>query len=806
MSSMVWLVPVAKTGLRMLRSPREIPAMALALAVGVGLTVVAYSLVRAALFVPLPYNRPERLAQVWVVTDEHAASRVLPEAAVPALTGPSSPFRGIATYTVTRQFFQRVPGRAPIELGGALVSTNLFDVLGVMPDRGRTLEPADALATDTIPIIVSARLIQSGVVSGRLDELLPLGGATYRVAGVMPDDFWFPDRQTSYWLPLRTLTPGSEDDNAQATTETAGSRWLPAIGRLSEDATWETARAQTAAFTSGPGKPYPGGVRIGSYAELLAAPVRPALLVLQAAAGLVLLSVCLNVGWLFAARARRFLPAFAAMRALGAGTGQVVATHLVSALCVAAVAIPGAVLIAWTLLRFVLTLESGVFSGSAEPAITWHVLVVAVLVTVLATVGACLPSAWMVARRKAHLGDTSRTATRDGHWEHALMAGQVGLVFAASAQAVFVALVLLSLSQANVGIRKTDFVVVSLGMRGEATLDPQEQLERYKRLLQQLDHRGIQAAVSNIFPLTRSDFTTTFEPRRSREHRRAPVRFRVVTPSYFAVTGLTALSGRLLTAADAGSQSLVVTDAFSASVMRGRQPIGAPIGNRGEWTIVGVTPPMRQFAIHEEALPEAYALYDDFVLAHPGASSQLRRAELLAETSLGVATTLGIIRAEVAQTLPDIEIQSEAHVSDLINLSLGVNRLVTAGSIAFAAAALLLAAIGLYAMVSHALHRRRRELGVRMALGATASRIVFESGHAIAVVYVAGLCVGLGGLLFGHSAIQSVMVPPPSVAYPSMLAVAGTAAGILLVTVTVACYGPLKRAAGTDPVESLRLE
>lgn len=337
-------------------------------------------------------------------------------------------------------------------------------------------------------------------------------------------------------------------------------------------------------------------------------------------------------------------------------------------------------------------------------------------------------------------------------------------------------------------------------------LDPREQLERYKRLLERLDHRGIHAAVANIFPLTRSDFTTTFEPRRSREHRRAAVRFRVVTPSYFRVTGLTATSGRLLTAADVGSHGLVVTDAFTASVLRGGLPIGAPIGNRGEWTIVGVAPPMRQFAIHEEALPEAYALYEDFVLTHSGATSELRRAQILAETNLGVATTLSIIRAEIAQALPDIEVQSEAHVSDLINLSLGVNRLVTAGSVAFAAAALVLAALGLYAMASHALERRRRELGVRMALGATAARIVFESGHPIAVVYGVGLCVGLGLLLFGRSFIQSVMVPPPSVEYPSILAVAGTAAAILLVTVTVACYRPLKRAADTDPVASLRLE
>ena len=685
-----------------------------------------------------------------------------------------------------RQNLQRGAASAPLQLGGALVSTNLFDLLGVRATAGRTFDANDGWLREAPPIVISERLLRSGIVSGSIGDLLQLDGASYRLVGIMPEGFWFPDWQTNYWLPFPTLPMSATD--APAVT-----RSFPVIARLAPGVSRVAAEAQANARLHA-GRQQ---VRVESYAAILSAPVRPALIVLQAASGLVLLLVCLNVGWLFVARARRLLPAFSTMRQLGASSGIVLVAHLVSAVFVAIIAVPAAILIAWLLLRYGMTLESGIFSRTAMPAVTAQVMIVSCLVTMLASVIACLPGALAV-----------RWQARGRRFDAMAMIAQVGLVFAAGAQAVLVALVLWSLGRTNVGLTKTDYVVASIGVRGGVNFDPNVQLTRYKLLLDRLEHRGLRVAAANIFPLTDSDSTFIFEPRRSRDQVRTPVRTRIVTPSYFQITGLILTSGRLPTHADAGANRIVVTDAFAAAILqRQRQhTLDARTGVRSEFTIVGTAPPVRQFSITEEAQPEAYVLYDDYVATQSSAAMQLQHIALLAETGADAAATIRTIRDEVAALLPEVEIQSASHVRDLIDRSLGVNRLVAAGSIVFAAVAILLAALGLYAMVAHGLERRRREIGILMALGATSARVAMEAVRPIGVVYAAGVCLGSLLLLSTRSAIQSVMVPPPGVGYPPLVMVAGTAAALLLVVLLVACYRPVKSAAGSDPAVSLRID
>ena len=180
----------------------------------------------------------------------------------------------------------------------------------------------------------------------------------------------------------------------------------------------------------------------------------------------------------------------------------------------AAVAAPCAVLIAWGLLQFSLTLESGVFSRTAAPAITGHVTTVAFVVTVLVGLASCVPGAVAVAPWRGSLHDRTRAAAR-GRCERSLMTVQVSLVFAVGARALLVALVLQGLVRTNVGFTKTDFLVVKMEPRGAATIDANVQLARYNALLDDLNGQGIRAAATSSFPFTRSDSRSTFEPRPS---------------------------------------------------------------------------------------------------------------------------------------------------------------------------------------------------------------------------------------------------------------------------------------------------
>ena len=810
MSARDWLRGVV-TGCRLLRSPGELPAMVVALATGVGLTVAAYSLIHAVLIRPLPYSEPERLVQIWDFDPEQPDRRLLRDRNVDVLAEAPSAFQGVASHAPLERDLLPGPGRTPVQLFGAHVSVDLFTVLAVQAATGRTLRPEDSQLTNVSPIVVSERLVRSGLVSGRLGDVVDFEGASYRLIGTMPDTFWFPDRRTSFWVPVLVVPPEMLAPRERLGTGVSlvgtgiSVTRSGVIARLRAGVTPAAAQAQVNVRLSLPGDP-PGRARhrVESHASLLTAPVRPALIVLQAGSGLVLLLVCLNVGWLFAARGRRLRQVFATLRALGATTGQVLVTHLSSAACMVAAAAPCAVLIAWGLLQFSLTLESGVFSRTSAPAVTGHVTMVAFVATVLVGLASCLPGAVAVARRRGSLHEGARAAAR-GRWERSLMVVQASLVFALGAQAVLVALVLQSLVRTNVGFTKTDFLVVNIEPRGAAIIDANVQLARYKGLLEGLEGQGIRAAAASSFPFTRSGTRSTFEPRPSREHLRTMTRLRIVTPSYFQVTGMTATRGRLLTDGDVGSHLVVVNEAFLASVLPSETELGRRVGQNFDWTVVGVTRPVRHDSVHEEILAEAYLLLEDNLELQPAlASRSMRSMYVLAETPRGVASTLRIIRRAVAEQMPEFTIRSATPVMDLIRSHMGRDRLVAAGAVVFAVISLLLAALGLYAMVSHGLALRGREIGVRMALGATVRRIAVDSARPVGIVYAVGVCLGTALLLAAMSAVRAVMAPPPGSEYPSLWAIAATSAAVLLVAFAAACYRPIRTATRVDPADSLR--
>ena len=801
------------TGCRLLRSPGELPAMVVALAAGVGLTVAAYSLIHAVLIRPLPYSEPERLVQVWDFDPQSPDRRLLRDVDVDALAAAPSLFQGIASHVSLERDLLPGPGLTPVQLFGAHVSVDLFTVLGVRAAAGRTFRPDDSQLTNVSPIVVSERLVRSGLVSGRLGDIVEFEGASYRLIGTMPDTFWFPDRETSFWVPVLVVPPemlAPRDRLGRGVSRIGTGISVTAsrtIARLRAGVTPAAAQAQVNVRLSRPGDPT-GRVRnrVESHESLLTAPVRPALIVLQAGSGLVLLLVCLNVGWLFAARGRRLRGVFATLRALGATTGQVLVTHLASAACMTVVAAPCAVLIAWGLLQFSLTLESGVFSRTAAPAVNWHVTTVALVMTVLVGLASCVPGAVAVARRRGSLHDGARAAAR-GRWERSLMTVQASLVFALGAQAVLVALVLQSLVRTNVGFTKTDFLVVNIEPRAAATLDANVQLARYKALLEGLEGQGIRAAAASSFPFTRSGTRSTFEPRPSPEHVRTMTRQRIVTPSYFQVTGMMATRGRLLTDDDVGSHLVVVNEAFLAAVLPSETELGRRVGQNFDWMVVGVTRPVRHNSVHEEILPEVYLLLEDNLELRPASASRsMQSMYVLAETSRGVAATLQILRTAVADQMPEFTIRSAAPVMDLIRSYMGRDRLVAAGAVVFAVISLLLAALGLYAMVAHGLALRGREIGVRMALGATARRIAVDSARPVGVVYAVGVGLGTVLLLAAMSAIRAVMVPPPGSEHPSLWGIAATSAAVLLVAFAAACYRPIRTATRVDPADSLRAE
>ena len=274
-SVMGWLRCFA-TGFRLLRSPGELPAMAAAVGIGVGLAVAAYGLIYSVLLRLLPYSQPDRLVQVSEITQD---TGTLSETFRDLLSVEPSPFQGFASYNATRRDLLRGPGYAPVELLGSHVSANLFHVLGAQAATGRTLQISDGQLTNISSIVVSERLVRSGLVSERLGDTVNLDGVPFRIVGTLSNSFWFPDRQTDYWVPI-VLVPREQRGTGTVTTLS------PTIARLAPEVTLASAQAQANVRLSRPGDPLSRTkVKVESYSSLVTAPVRPSLMVLQAASG-----------------------------------------------------------------------------------------------------------------------------------------------------------------------------------------------------------------------------------------------------------------------------------------------------------------------------------------------------------------------------------------------------------------------------------------------------------------------------------------------------------------------------------------
>jgi predicted permease len=785
--------PELTTAVKLLRARKALAATVMALMVGGGLTLAAYSVIHAALLTPLPWSQPDRIVRVWNASSAQEQLRLLDAPAIDTLAGQPRPFSSIAAFLTLQQQLA-LPSGKTVDVSGALVSDRMFDVLGVHATSGRALTADDSDISPVRPIVISQRLVDAGLVTGNLDDIVRIDDDAYRIVGIVGTDFWFPDKQTRYWAPL----PIDRRDAVPATVS------YGAIARLAPGVTADVAEAQATAQLAFDGTSR--RVRVQSYGDTLLEPIRPALAALEATAASLLALVCLNVAWLFAARARRLTTTFATLRALGATERSVLWTYLLMGALVGLVAAPVVALTAAGLLRVAATLESGTISKVADLALTRGVLIEGLVGTVLGAYLGALPGATLARTQSA----SRARARRHRVWQLSGMSVQVALVFAVGVVAASFALVLRTTVAVNVGLARTDFSVARLADRGAAATDPTAQVAKLNDAIAHLSNAGVAAAAANILPLTATDSGTVLgPPGLERRQWRTTVRVRVVTSSYFAVTGMHAVRGRVLDGSDVGSSRALVNEDFARSLL----PDGNVIGRRvPEWapyvpwvsqlTFVGVVPAVKQLDFDEPGVPEMYVLYDDYVrLRGLQAASSLQRIFLLAS-----GDAIATMRSVVARDLPDFDASEETTMRTLVGGRLGARRLVGLGSALFAAIGLVLATLGLYAMVSHEIARRAKEHGIRLALGATWRTLAVHTLAPMAVIYGVGIAAGAALLMLMQGLLRAALVPPPGLAYPSLTVVGGLVAAVLALGAALACSAPLARLRRIDPGHVLRAE
>lgn len=780
---------------RLLRRPRETAAIVLSLALGAGFVGAVSAVLHAALLTPLPFAEPARIVRLWDGSDA-IGGRHLSSPDIDALRGSDRIFRAVAAYEPVTERITVAGSDVSRPIAGARVGVGLFRVLGVSAARGRTFSAEDHRLSPVLPIVVSERLVRRGVVAGRTGEIVLLNGQRHTLVGVMPADFWFPTRRTDFWVPI-VIVPAALRGGSQLESK-------PAVARLADGITTAAAAAGGSAVL---GRESPRRVlSVEPFHADLTESLRIPLQILSVGACLLLILVVLNTGWLFVARTRRRERELEIMSALGAGPARAVTGYLTDAIVAGALATPAAEALAWILLRLVRAYDSGVVSVVTDPVVGGQVMLITMASAVVSGAIAAAPGAWLVARIVSRRRPPAVVRRSVCPRYQALMMAQGALVFALALQAVFLVLLLRGLFEANIGFGNTDLVVARVEPRASGTAGAT--VEAVGGVLRYLERAGFRAAAANDVPLTGGDDLTSVRPADETPEHQVMSRLRGVSASYSSVCGLVTVAGRPLASDDRGSGRVMVSDVFAKQVLAGRQPLGARIVFGGApWEVIGVYRSVRHSGFDEPPVPEMMMLHDDGGRLSAGTADLIQQQVCFLVRSEGKpARTAERLRAAIASQWPGARVADVWDFEDLLRLSAGGRPLATLGAAVFAGLALYLLASGFYGMVSHTLVLRKREIGVRLALGASPARIFSESARPAVLVGMVSVGAGLIAAAGVFAVVSTVIYAPAGAPQPSVAGVFLVAVMALTCAIGAAFVGPAINAARVDPIITLRAE
>jgi putative ABC transport system permease protein len=789
------------------RSPGFTPAAVLTLALGIGATTTLFSVVHGVLLRPLPYPAAERLVRVY---ETDRAGGELSSVSPPnfmAARELDRVFAGVALYSGTTE---TLTGNGDVyELSGAEVSANLFDLLGVPPVLGRGF-PARANQPGEDDVVVIGYGLWQRLFAGEeaiLGRALTLHGRARSVVGVMPEGFDFPGG-TELWVP----TPYGE----RFAADHAGnrrSRYHNAVARLQPEVTLEQAQAEANLLSRRLELAFPAGNTGVGFAIVplqtsVVGGMRAPLLVAFGAVGLVLLIACVSVAGLLLARAAARQRELAVRAALGATPGRLLRELLSESVILALLGgVLGVLGASWAVDTLVALQPEGLPRVEAI-RLDRSVLVFALGVTCATALLAGLFPAVRAARgaQAGLLRGTSRGEAGSAGGARA----RAALVVAECALAVILLVgaglllrSLLALMSVDMGFRTEQVLAFRVSPPAAHYQSPEAIRDYYDRLLERVaglpDVRGA-AAVSRL-PIRQSVFgyrihVEGLPPPAAGEDRE--IRTRFVTPAYFRVMGIDVRQGRGIEAQDRGVRRvIVINEAAARHFFPGEDPIGRQIRAHSNeqvgGEVVGVVADARQDSIVETPLPEMYVPHTQFPARF---MTVVVRA---AGDPLGLAQPIVHELQALDRNVPLPEFSTmEQVMADAVARP----RFLSAVMTGFAGTALVIAATGLFGLLSFSVARQRREIGIRMALGARQAEVigrVLRRGLSLTAV---GLATGIVGAMLLTRLLQSVLYGVSAVDPVTLLGVALLLGG----TALLASYLPARQAARVDPLVALRDE
>ncbi len=791
-------------GLRVLRNSPGFTAVAvLALALGIGANSAIFSVVNAVVFRPLPYSGPDRIAVIL----ESNLQRTWD-------TAPVAPGNFIDWREQQRTFshfaayrgsdFLLTGGEEPERIRAARVTADFFAVLGMAPVAGRAFAPEEFAPGRDHVVILSHELWQRRFASAReiIGQAIRINSNPYVVVGVMPPGFQGPGRH-ELWSPLSLTAKDAGDRNTHS---------LFVYGRLKPGIGLKQAETEMKAIALRAEQKYPEtntgfGVVVRSLQEDVVGPVRPAMLLLLGAVGLVLLIACANVANLLLARASARSKEIAVRAALGAAQWRIVRQLLIESVLLSTLGGALGLLLAFWAVRAISNLRLEAIPRMGEIGIDPAVLAFTTLLS--AGTGVIFGIAPALQALRLDLNSTLKTGGRSGSGGGNVLRSVLVIV------EITLAVVLLSgaglllksfvrLAAVDPGFKPEQIVLVETALPRGSYSQAEKQEAFYRRWIERVSEiPGIKAAAgATTVPFGTADLVHTYHI--VGQARRSPAEspssnFYAVTPEYFRALGIPLRHGRYFGERDgeSGPAVAIVNETFARRSWPGENPVGRYlIVDHSDSTprqVVGVVGDIKHYGLNEASTAEVYEPFRQKPYAYLTLVLKIDgRAE-------GVTRAAGRMAHELE---PDIPLYNVRTMEQQISGSISQLRLAMALLAIFAGLALLLAALGAYGVLSFTVSQRTQELGLRMALGAQpwdVLRLVLKQGMSLAV---AGIASGL----VAAAALGRVMASQIYGVSSTDPAIYGAVTATLLLAALLACLVPARRAMQVDPLISIRHE
>jgi predicted permease len=793
------------------RNPAFAAIAALTLAFGIGGNTAVFTMADALVLRGLPYHDADRL--MAIETRKTEQPDIEPWTSPPDFFDLRERTRAFAAMAAIDPVWNVVlTGRGQAEqLKCLFVSADLFPMIGVSAALGRTFLPQeDNYKAPVAVVLLSHGFWQSrfGGSSTAIGQTLALDGKVYTVVGVLPAGFRYAgDPIAGTAIEIDVYAPLAANP---LTTGARTLRCLKVVGKLKAEVAAGQAREEMRRIGRALAEQFPQADRGLAYdAQPLGTQVtgrfRLSMMLLLGTVGFVLLMACANVANLLLARAATRQREISVRVALGASRWRLVRQLLTEGLMLAAVGGALGLTIAHATLRFLIAVGPESLVRTHRIALDARALAVTMAAVVLSTMLAALPPAWRMARAEvaAALRETAHGLTGGRHrLRSALVVVQVTVALVLLVGAGLLIRSFARLLDVNPGFDTRNLLSISTQVPLSARA-PEQRKATYQLMRERLQSvPGVRsvAAVSRL-PMGGQTITSSlFIEGKSMPGAMGPeVEYRVATPDYFATMGIPLRAGRLYDARDdvTASSLVLINETMARLYWPGESPVGkriklGPAPATLPWlTILGVVGDIRHFGLDADPHPEIY---------RPYAHNPLSAPVLLIRTDVDASALASTLAAQVRSAGPDVPAYNVFRMQELVDRSTAQRRFVMLLLSGFAAAALLLAAVGIYGTVAQTVAQRTHEIGVRMALGASpaaALALVFRQGFvlvsagiAIGAVAAAALTQWMRRMLFGIHPLD------PAAFAGAALALAAFAA--------LACYIPARRATRVDPLAALR--